>query len=89
MLWLRGLAALALMCAVIPAGADTLRDSAVFGECLQQQVQPRAERISREVYRDDVWVTAPKPPKVRPDFPGVAPPAPTKTPTTLAPVTGT
>jgi len=62
MVWLRVLAALALLGVAVPAGGDRFQDEFTgFGECLQQQVQPRAERIRREVYRDDAWVPAPKP----------------------------
>jgi hypothetical protein len=89
MVWLRGLAALAFLWVAIPAGANTLQEEfSGFGECLQQEVQPRADRIRREVYRDDAWVPAPRPPKLRPDFPGVPRPSGTGSPAQPPPATG-
>jgi len=89
MVWLRVLAVLTLLGVAVPAGGDRFQDEfAGFGECLQQEVQPRAERIRREVYRDDAWVPAPKPPTMRPDFPGVSPRPGGETPPLPATSTG-
>lgn len=88
MVWLHVLVALALLGVAIPAGGNTFQDEFTgFGECLQQEVQPRADRIRREVYRDDAWVPAPKPPTMRPEFPGLSPQPGEETPP--RPATGT
>ena len=85
MVWLRALAALALLGIALPAAATETADKvSVFGESIQQQVQPQVERIQRQVYRDDVWVPAPRPPRVHPDFPGVPAPPTGKTPSSPA-----
>jgi hypothetical protein len=71
MLWIRALVAAAALCMAIPTEAEMLHDDlTVFGECIQQREQPRVEEIGREVYRDDVWVPAPPPPTLAPEFPG-------------------